>query len=158
MKLPVASQDGIKARGFYRLQITEGDKVVGDSGWKENLITNLGFLNYLIGPMAALSGSSQVGYMGLGTGGTPLATDTTLSGEVTKRQAVTAASSSSSKAVQFTATFSSANSFVLGTSNISNIGLFATSSGGTLMAGNTFASSSVATNQNVNTTYVVSLT
>jgi hypothetical protein len=155
MKVPVTPQDGIKARGFYRLQITEGEKVVGDSGWKENLITNLGFLDFIVGTMGGLSGSSQVSHLALGTGGAPIATDTTLAGEVVKRQAVTAASSSSSKAVSFTGTFSSSNSFVTNTQNVSNIGLFATSSGGTLMAGNTFASSSVATNQNVNATYVV---
>ena len=60
--------------------------------------------------------------------------------------------------MQFTGTFSSSNSFVTSTQNISNIGLFATSSGGTLFAGNTFASSSCATNQDVNCTYVISFT
>ena len=30
---------------MFRLQIEEDGKIVGDSGWHENLITNLGFLN-----------------------------------------------------------------------------------------------------------------
>ena len=63
------------------------------------------------------------------------------------------AATNGSTSGQFTATFSSADSFVTNTQNLSNIGLFATSAAGTLFAGNTFASSSCATNQNVNVTY-----
>ena len=148
--------DGIKVKGAYRLQITEDGKIVGDSGWHENAITNLGFNWYLAGLLGKITGSSQIGYAALGTGGVPATGDTTLSGEVASRAAVTAATSSSSKAVQFTATFSSSNSFLAGTSNISNIGLFATNASGTLFAGNTYASSSCATNQDVNVTYTVS--
>jgi hypothetical protein len=60
--------------------------------------------------------------------------------------------------VQFTATFASSDSFMSATANISNIGLFQQSNvtTGTLFAGNTYASSSCATNQNVNATYTVS--
>ena len=40
--------DGVRARGFYRLQIREQDgKVAGDSGWRENQVVNLGFQDYL---------------------------------------------------------------------------------------------------------------
>lgn len=150
------SSDAVGLKGFYRINITEGDKLVGDSGWLENQITNEGFRSFvrLIG---ALSGSSAVSHLALGSGGAPAASDTSLAGEVVKRAAVTAATSTSSKAVQFTGTFSSSNSFVTNTQNISNIGLFGSSSGGTLFAGNTFASSSCATNQDVNVTYVLSM-
>lgn len=147
--------DGIKVKGSYRLQLVEDGKIVGDSGWHDNQITNLGFNWYLAGLLGKISGSSQIGYAALGTGGVPATGDTTLTGEVTGRAAVTAATSSTSKAVQFTATFSSANSFVTATRNISNIGLFATNTGGTLFAGNTYASSSCATNQDVNVTYTI---
>lgn len=152
------SADAVGVKGSFRLQITEDDQIVGDSGWLSNQIVNLGFLNFLVRAVGAISGSSQVTHMALGTGGAPAASDTSLAGEVVKRAAVTAATSSTSKAVQFTATFDSANSFVTSTQNISNIGLFATSSSGTIFAGNTFASSSCATNQSVNCTYVVSFT
>jgi hypothetical protein len=58
-----------------------------------------------------------------------------------------------------TATFASANSFITATASISNIGLFQTSgpttASGTLYAGNTYTSSSLATNQNVNATYTI---
>ena len=148
--------DGIRVKGSFRLNITEDGKVVGDSGWYENVVTNDGFLGYLVKLIGGISGSSQIGYAALGTGGAPATNATTLTGELASRAAVTAASSSSSKAVQFTATFSSSDSFVAGTSNISNIGLFATNTSGTLFSGNTYASSSCATNQDVNVTYVLS--
>lgn len=147
--------EGIKVKGAYRLNITEDGKVVGDSGWVSNQITNLGFAKFLAGTLGALSGSSQVSYVGLGTGGAPASDATNLSGEVQKRKAVTAASNGSTSA-RFTATFGSSDSFVTATANISNIGLFAAgtaTTSGTLFAGNTYASSSVATNQNVNVTY-----
>lgn len=155
--------DHAAVRGFFRLHITEdkdGEEViVGDSGWNENLITNDGFNNFLCKLLGALSGSIQVSYAALGTSSAgPAAGDTTLGGEVAKRAATTAATSNTSKAVQFTASFLSSASFLAGTSNISVIGLFGTSSGGTIFAGTTFASSSCATNQNVNVTYTISFT
>lgn len=146
-------QDGLKIKGMFRLKITENGKIVGDSGWKQNQITNDGFNDYLCKALGAVSGSKQVSHLALGTGGVPAASATTLAGEVQARQAITAASSSSSKTIRFTGTFSSANSFVTASANVSNIGLFNSSSTGTLFAGNTFASSAVATNQNVNSTY-----
>jgi len=146
-------KDGLKIKGMFRIQLTEDGKLVGDSGWKKNQITNDGFNDYLCKALGAVSGSKQVSHLALGTGGVPAASDTTLAGEVQKRQAITAATSSSSKTIRFTGTFSSANSFVTATANVSNIGLFNSSSTGTLFAGNTFASSAVATNQNVNATY-----
>lgn len=149
--------ESVKAlRGFYQVQITEDDgEIVGDSGRLENQVTNDGFLNYLVKLLGAVAGSSQIGYMGLGTGGAPNATDTTLEGEVESRQAVTAATSSDSKTLRFTATFASSDEFVTDTQNISNIGLFALDAAGVLFAGNTFASSSCATNQAVQATYDV---
>lgn len=152
------SQDTVGVKGSFRLQITEDGRVVGDSGWLNNQIGNEGFRNFLVRTLGAITGSSQVTHMALGSGGLINATDTALGGEVVKRAAVTAATSSTSKAVLFTATFDSANSFVTNTQNISNIGLFATSSGGTIFAGNTFASSSCATNQSVNASYQISFT
>lgn len=151
---PNAPSEGLKIRGFYRVQIAEDDgTLVGDSGWQENQVTNLGFNQYLVSTLGAIAGSKQISHVALGTGGAPAASDTALAGEVEKRQSVTAATSSGSKTVRFTATFSSALSFVTNTQNISNIGLFNTSSGGTAFSGNTYASSSVATNQQVLTTY-----
>lgn len=158
-----ATKDKAKIRGMYRLQIEEDGKIVGDSGWRENQITNLGFLNVVNQMGTSLSGS-KISHAALGTGGAPAASDTTQSGEVSTngsgsvvRAALTAATSSTSKTLRNTATFSSANSFITASANISNVGLWQTSgpttASGTLLQGAAFTSSAVATNQNVNLTY-----
>jgi len=147
------TNDSMKVKGSYRLQITEDGRVLGDTGWLNNQIVNLGFNQYLVSTLGAIAGSKQISQMALGSGGAPAAADTSLAGEVEKRAAVTAATSSTSKTVRFTATFNSSDSFVTNTQNLSNVALVNTSSGGTIFAGNTFASSSCATNQNVNATY-----
>lgn len=152
-----------RVKGMFRLQIEEDGKIVGDSGWRENLITNGGYLNIVNQLGTGLTGS-KISHAALGTGGAPSASDTTQTGEVSTngsgsvvRAAVTAATSSSSKTLRHTATFSSANSFITASANISNIGLWNTSgpttASGALMAGNTYTSSALATNQNVNATY-----
>lgn len=144
--------EGIRVRGFFRVQIEdEQDGIVGDSGWQENVITNLGFLNVVNQLGTSLTGSKH-SHLALGSGGAPATNATTLGGEVEVRAALTAASSGST-ALQMTATFASAASFVTNTQNISNIGVFGTNTGGTLLSGNTYASSSCATNQAVNCTY-----
>lgn len=149
----------VKVRGFYRLQLENADGTFEpDGGWYENAVVNLGFNQYLVSTLGAIAGSKQISHMAVGSGGAPAASDTALAGEAEVRAAVTAATSSSSKALQLTATFASANSFVTNTRNLSNIGLFNTSEAGvgTLFAGNTYASSAVATNQSLNATYVIS--
>lgn len=162
-----ASDDQIKVKGMFRVHIEEDGKIVGDSGWRKNQITNLGFNDFIVSSLGGLSGSSQITYTSLGTGGAPIATATSLSGEVSTngsgsvvRAAVTTATSSTSKALVNTATFASANSFITASASISNIGLWGvsgpTTASGTLFAGNTYTSSSLATNQNVNITYTIS--
>lgn len=160
--LTAANDDGLsdsfRVRGAFRLNIEdETGKIVGDSGWRPNLITNLGRNYYLVDALAQLTGSLFVNWLALGTGTSPSGTDMALSGEVAKRAAVTATSSSNSSTVQFVGTFNSTQSFIAaGTSSLSNIGLFASSTGGTLFAENTYASSACTTNQNVNVSYVIS--
>jgi hypothetical protein len=41
--------NAVKIKGFFRMQIEDGPtgKIVGDSGWIENQVTNLGFKLYL---------------------------------------------------------------------------------------------------------------
>lgn len=178
------AHDSMRVEGFFRLQIID-DKahVVGDSGidsdgslidegggpgMRRNQVTNLGIQNYVVNRLMGAAGGTTVGYMALGTGTQPGATDTTLQGEnfhkstnsTTNSRAAVSTSVVSSKTAQFTAGFSSANSFVTASANISNIGLFdsyltSLANVGTLFAGNTYASSSVATNQNVSATYQI---
>lgn len=146
------TQEKVGVRGFYRVHITNPDgSLHGDSGWRENVVTNEGFRNFMARLLGGISGSSQITHAAIGTGGAPAVTDTTLAGEQSVRAAITAATSSTSKAVVFTATFDSAVSFVTATKNISNIALAATSTAAaaTIFAGAAYASSSCATNQNV---------
>lgn len=151
-------QDSVTAKGFYRLQLTENGKVVGDSGWRKNLITNLGYQNYIVGSLGAIAGSSQVSYFALGTGGAPVATDTALAGELTDaagcRFTVTP-SAVSSKTLQLTGSL--ASNVITANRSISNVGIFAvsTTSAGTIFAGNTYTSSQLQTNQQVNVTYQI---
>jgi len=146
-------EDTVKVRGFYRVQIEEGGKIVGDSSWKENQVVNLGFNDFLCQLLGDMGGSKQISHAALGTGTAPGAADTTLAGEVAVRTGVTAATSSTSKKLRFTATFSSAGNFVTTTMALQNIGLFNSLTVGALFAGNTYATSNCATNQNVNVTY-----
>lgn len=147
----------VKVKGMFRLQIEENGKIVGDSGWKRNQVTNLGFNQYLVQSLGSvtLGAGKSVTHMAIGTGTVPGASATSLDGEQSVREAVTAATSSDSKTVRFTATFASSDNFVTATKTIQNIGLFNTSTAasGTLFAGKTYATSACATNQNVNATY-----
>ncbi|MFA7301833.1 MAG: hypothetical protein WC069_06005 [Candidatus Shapirobacteria bacterium] len=161
MKKTKGHSDGLRVRGFFRVQLTEDGKgVVGDSGWKENQVTDLGINQYIVNWLVSGAGKS-VSHMALGTGTAPAAAATSLSGELTGSagagRAAVSSSIVASGTAQFTAAFASANSFLTATANISNIGLFNTSTvgAGTLFAGNTFASSSCATNQSVNATYQI---
>jgi hypothetical protein len=150
-------EDGVRVRGFFRVQIEDDEfGIVGDSGWQENQITNDGVLNIVKQLGTSLTGSKH-SHLALGTGGAPASNATGLTGELASRAALTAASNGST-ALQMTATFASADSFVAGTSDIDVIGVFGSVSAGTLLGGQTFASSSCATNQNVNATYTWTFT
>lgn len=148
----------INVKGFFRINIEENGKIIGDSGWVQNQITNDGFREYLTELLGAGANSKQVGYVALGIGTVPGASDTSLDGEImasTQRKAVTYGSVGSTTA-QFTATFASSDNFLTASANLSNIGLFnTTNTGDTLFAGNTYTSSSCGTNQNVNVTYQI---
>lgn len=151
----------ITLHGFTRVQISNPDgSLAGDSGWRgPNQIVNDGILNYLVHNLGKSAGSCQIGYVALGEGtDAPNATDTTLASEImasTQRKAVTYGSVGSTTA-QFTATFSSSDSFLSAAVDLANIGLFnSDATDDTLFAGNTFDSSSCDTNQNVNVTYQI---
>ena len=148
-------KESVKIHGIFRVKITEGNKVVGDSGWTKNQVTNLGIRDFLVDSVLGNSPTS-VTHVALGSGGAPASNDTTLSGEVEKRTTPTT-SVVASRTAQFLATFGSSDSFVTNTQNISNIGLFNSSSTGTMFSGQTYASSAVATNQNVNITYQIQI-
>jgi len=145
------SNEMLSVKGFMRVQITDrAGKIVGDSGWKKNTVTNLGFEQYIVGAVGNIGGYKQVSHMAIGTGGAPIATDTALSGE-TGARVTTSNSVISSKTLQCTAQFS--GTAMGSTCTIQNVALANTSSGGTILAGTTYSTSQWASNQNVNATY-----
>jgi hypothetical protein len=153
-------ENGIKVRGFFRLNIVDPDgTIAGDSGLRENTVTNLGKQHYLAELLGAVAGSSQIGYAALGTGSAPNATHTTQDGELGEnvRDAVSK-SQNGSTSIVFYGTFASADSFVTATRNLSNIGLWATNTGGSIFSGAAYTSSSCGTNQAVNYTYTITFT
>ena len=148
--------DLIKLHGFSRIRIghEKNGKIVidGDSGWVgPNQVVNLGFQDYICAAVGAVAGSKQVSYAQLGTGTAPGATDTDLAGSTAARK-TTSNSVVSSKTMQATAAWASGD-HPGGTPTLQNIGLFNTSSGGTLLCGNTYSTSAWQSNQGVSATY-----
>ena len=149
----------VRARGFFRIHILENGKVKGNSGWMENQIVNNGYSNYLCDLLGKSSSSKQISRMMLGTGTAPAVTDNTLNGELNTatytRTTVTYANVSS-KTARFTATFASSSSHILAATTLQNIGIINdTTSAGTMMAANTYATSQWNTNQDLQATYEI---
>lgn len=155
-KTKVSSKVGIK--GFFRLNIVNPDgTIASDSGYKENQIVNNGYQQFLMYLLMGSAGSIRPSHAALGTGTVPASSATALAGELTEsagRMALTTGSAGS-KTVSYT--FTLASGVIAAASTIQNVGLFSgsTAAGGTLMAGNTYATSSLATNQAVNGTYQI---
>lgn len=160
-----AISTGFKLQGFCRVQLREDGRVIGDSGWKgPNVITNAGIQLGLLSVLAASAGSFQVGGMAVGTGTYPASDATSIAGEyggTTKRCAVTAATSNrtvvdGSATVQFAGSWGSS---LNGTaSTIQNIGLFNVSNAqGSMLCGNTYATSQWNTNQDLYASYQIRL-
>lgn len=154
------NNDSIKAKGFFRIQIRNEDgKVAGDSGWKENQVTNLGFQDYLCKNLAGMSGSKVVSHAMLGTGTAPGAAHTGLDGEITDVAGVRCGvtpTTIASKTVQFA--FTLASSIYTEAKTIQNVGLInhsSTATAGTIFAGNTYTTSALATNQSVYGSYQI---
>jgi hypothetical protein len=153
------ASDSLQAKGFFRLQVTEGDKVVGDSGWKSNVVTTLGKEQYLCRSLGSAAGSKYVSYAMLGMDtAAKSASQTALVSELTdalysRMSVATSLTGASSNTIQFA--FTLASGLVSTDRTIAEVGLINTDSAGTMFAGNTFASSNLATNQSVNGSYEI---
>ena len=151
-------KSNLAVKGFFHIQIEEDGQIVGDSGWVENRCTNTGIEHYLVDLILEQAGSLTVSAIALGSGGVPAEADTTIAGEHEVRKEVTANTSKiASKTAQWVATFGSTDSFVTDTATLNNIALCAYTSetSGSIFAGQTYSSSQVQTNQNVNVTYQI---
>jgi hypothetical protein len=143
-------KDTIKVKGFFRLQIVDkkSKKIVGDSGWLKNQITNYGLNNCLVAAPIGAASVQAAGIM-LGSGSVPASDATVLPLSNTDYYS---AFGYSSVIGSLTARVSQSFDGSLGAATLANIGLFAASDG-SLIAGNTFASSALSTSQSVNLSY-----
>lgn len=143
-------QDTLAIKGFFRLQIRDKatGKVVGDTGYIQNQITNYGMQKCLVGGPAAAADTVQIAGAMLGSGTVPASNATSLNGSHTDYYSSVGEAINNSTQAAFTQVFDGN----LGAVTIANIGLFAASNG-SLICGQTFASSALATTQDVAMTY-----
>jgi hypothetical protein len=148
-------------KGFARVRVAKDGKIIGDSDWVQNTITQYGLEDCIAG--GVVGDGTAVAHMALGEGSAPATDDgsATLDGEVmgtssdAVRQAYTGsivtAADGSGVTCRWIATFSSSDRD--STFDIANIGLYSGSSGTGLMAGTTYSSTNVGTNQDVYASY-----
>lgn len=143
--------EGVTVRGWGRVQLVnqKTGKIEGDSGWKPNVITQIGFQNYITRLLGAVAGSVQATILALGTSSaSPSSTQTSLGGEQTPRKTATA-SIVSSQTLRLTANW--ATDEVNGV-QLASIGAYNTTSGGSVANALTFSASTKTTDQQLNAT------
>lgn len=126
-------------------------KIVGDSGWTKNTITNEGRDKYIAASVGAVSGSKTPTHLQLATQSTAVdAASTALVGETRIRKALTA-STLATGTLRMTASWSSTDNTAAIT--IGSIAVYNTSAAGTMGSGQSFTTSQWASNQDLSATY-----
>lgn len=149
-------QSSIRLRGFARIQVGERDagghlKIVGDSGWVKNTITNNGRDQYIAATVGAVSGSKLVSHLQLATQSTAVdAASTALVGETRVRKALTA-STLVTGTLRMTASWSSTDNTAAIT--IGSIAIYNHLTTGTMGSGQSYTTSQWASNQDLSATY-----
>lgn len=145
------NENKIVIKGFTRLQIVDKKtrKIVGDSGWMQNQITNYGLNSCVVATPIKAAGSIQATGMLLGSGTNPASDATALDGSLT---AYWGSFLQSTVISSLTARVTRSFDGTLGAVTLANIGIFGNSTG-SLIAGKTFASSALSTDQDVNCSY-----
>jgi hypothetical protein len=165
-KKKAAIKNGVHIKGFFRVAIEQDGKIVGDTGYFPNTVGNLGLEQYAAYSLCGSAGSKTLAYFALGSGGSMATDGTAVPSEIlqaSKRASISAKSFSSrtvsngSASLYLYGQFASSDSFVNNSYNISNIGIGNSISGGTLFCAQTYNSSQVSTNQNVNLTYQIQI-
>ena len=149
--------ESVRVRGFCRVQAGVRDKktkrlrIVGDSGWIKNTITNNGRDQYIAATVGAVAGSKVVSHLQLATQSTAVdATQTALVGETRVRKALTA-STLATGTLRMTASWSSSDNTAAVT--IGSIGVHNHLTTGTMGSGQTFTTSQWNSNQDLSATY-----
>lgn len=159
-------KNSFRIKGFFKLNIEQDGKIVGETDFFPNTVGNLGLEQYAAYSLMGSAGSKSLAYFALGSGGSMATDGTTVVNEIlvaSKRASISAASFSSrtvsngSASLYLYGQFASSAGFVSNSYNISNVGIGNSISGGTLFCAQTFNSSQVSTNQNVNVTYQIQI-
>ena len=156
---------GVKGSAKLACVNTDGS-LAWETPWYHNVITNIGFQDYICKGIVNTTGASHISYMALGTGTNPNVTHVTLPNEISNTAGAVTRNTFSivvtdSKTLRLYATFASgSNSFFSATGTgiaLQNIGLYEhSSSAGGLFSGLTYATQAVQSNQQVNATYQLS--
>lgn len=140
-----------KRIGRFRIQIGEKGKVVGDSGWIDNTITNHGRDAYIAAKVGSVTGSKTPTHLQIATQSTAVdATQTSLVGETRIRKTLDA-STLATGTLRMTASWSSTDNVAAVT--IGSIGVYNTDTAGTLGSGQTYTTSQWNSNQDLSATY-----
>ena len=150
-------------QAFAKVEIKENGKLIGDSGWTKNVITDYGLNEGFIHVLLGSAGSAPATAAALGSGGAPSTNDTTLPSiledETNSRDALTQSIISTNDAAGVTArwygTFLSSESQFSTSHAIDNIGLYASTAtdAGSLLCGAAYTQSTLDTNQDVEYSY-----
>ena len=139
----------IGVKGFARLQIVDNKskKIVGDSGWFENQITNYGLNSCIVAAPIGAASIVAAGFR-LGSGSSPASDAAALPLSHADYYSTFGPAVIASLTARMTQSFNG----TLGAVTLANIGVFGNSSG-SILAGKSFDSSALATTQSVNCTY-----
>ena len=143
----------IGVKGFFHAQVMDKKtgKIVGDSGWNQNTMCNLGLNNACAGMSIKATGSYSAGFMAIGKGTDAInATMTDLKSKENKYLALTPSTVATGTA-RCTCSFDGSDNSA--TLTIGEIGLFKTDSAGSMIAANTFTTSQMTSDQTLNATY-----
>jgi hypothetical protein len=143
--------EAVAIKGFTRLQIKnkKDGKIVGDTGWLQNQITNYGLESCIVALPFKCAGSIQATGIMLGSG-TGVASDGTNLQNSNSDYWTAFAQSTVSDSLTCRATASIDGT--KGAATLQEIGVFAASTG-TVIAAKSFNSSALTTDQDVNCTY-----
>lgn len=144
-------QEQMTIRGFGRVQLVNDKtgKIEGDSGWRVNAVTQIGFQDYLAALLGATSGSKQATILCLASQtDAGNSTQTSLIGEFGGRKTASR-TVVSSKTMRMTANWATDEATE---SELGGIGAYNTTSGGSVMNALTYATSQKTTDQQLNAT------
>lgn len=141
-------------RGFMRAVLVDGKtgKICGDSGWLQNKLTNDGLIDLAL-LLGGQGGSYIVGWGAMAT--QTAAMDMTQTDMVGRTASFQTLSLSTSGTATLTATVSFSSTMLTASCSVGAAGLYKTNTPGSLICGQTFATSAWNTNQNFNLTYQV---